>query len=137
MAVLTSDAIRATNDRKLKQLTVAAWGGDIYLGSLRLGERNRLLMRWAALDTTQSIEEMAEVQVDLIIAVACDADGAPLFKAEDAEWLADKDAATVMEVAEACMAFLGFSVDAHEEAVKNSESTLTDVTRSALPENSA
>lgn len=119
---LDREAIRVAQDRKLEEVEVEEWGGSIYFGSLPLGKRNELIERWAGLDQNEDIAEATNVQLDLVMAVACDEDGVPTFTDEDRDLLLQKNAAVVERLAFAAMDFLGMTKEAHEETVGNSGS---------------
>ena len=130
MAVLDRDAIKGVQDRTIEEVEVPSWGGSVCFGSLVLRERNRLMTRWAGLDKDQSLEEATDVQIDVLVAVCCDINGDALFGDDDREWLGNKDAETLETLSGQALAFLGLSQEGHEEAVKNSESTPTEPTKS-------
>jgi len=130
---LDREAIRAAQDRRLEEVEVPEWGGSLYFGSLLLGQRNRLIERFAALDEN-NVDEGMDAQLDLLIAVACDGDGKPILTSEDKELLLGKDPEVVEGLVKLAMDFLGMTQRAHEETVGNSRSTPSEPSSSDSPE---
>ncbi len=134
MAVLTRDEIQDVKDRTLVEIDVPAWGGSVFMSSLILKDRNRLIGKCADMakgeDSTLRLEDATELGMDALIAVCCDAAGEPLFTEGDREWLMEKDPDTIQMLSLKAMDMLGLTVQGHEEAVGNSSSTPTDGTKS-------
>jgi hypothetical protein len=86
MQVLTREQIveAARAAVRPKSIEVPEWGGAVHIRALPLGERMdyQREARAALNDGTRQPEDLA---LDLVLRSLCEADGAPLFTADDAE----------------------------------------------------
>lgn len=86
-----------TAGRIIKPVAVPQWGGDVCIRPLTVREEERF---WEVIDDVKNgIECPTGKRGAVVLMAACNADGTPLFTADDAEWLgssANKDAVSLL-----------------------------------------
>lgn len=108
MAVLTKEAILNATDTELKELEVKEWGGSVFMGFMSLAERFKYDEQFMLeLNGSVSIKEPHNpaYMLEYIRMVLKDAQGNPLFTAEDIGKLSSKSAQTIVKVFKECTSY--------------------------------
>ena len=105
--MLTRDAILGAGDLKRQEVEVPEWGGKVTVRAMTVAERNEFVRRSTAGEPTT---------VWLVVTLCVDAEGKPLFKAEDEAALDGKYFRAVDAVARAALEANALTVEA---AAKN------------------
>lgn len=92
---LTAEQIKAVGGVKTKWVDVPAWGGGVYVRTLKAGE---------AIDDFDP--------VNIVVAASQDETGAQVFSETDKEWLRDSQIGPVRQVYNAALVLSGIVSDA-------------------------
>lgn len=113
MAHLTRAAILEQNDRPIREVPVPEWGGKVLVRMMSAGERD-------AFEASQQGDPHKDLRARLAVATVCDADGVPLFTAEDVPALTAKSARALDRIFAAAARHNGITAADIEELRKNS-----------------
>lgn len=113
--MLTKDAIRAASDLPREMVQVPEWGGFLYVRTMTGTERDA----WETGLSKGKHVNLDKVRAKLAVAVACDADGKPMFDASDVDWLSEKSAAALQRIFAAASKLNCLSSSDVEELAKN------------------
>ena len=94
-AVLGRDTILAADDRKLKQVPVPEWGGDVTIRMMSANERDQWETEMFNPDGSVKTDTAAAL---LAVRVICDETGKRLFADEDIEVLGAKSTAALNRI---------------------------------------
>ena len=117
---LSRDAILDANDAGVERVPCPEWGGAVYVRVLRGDERDAFENLCAAQRQGDTID-VRGLKAQLAVMCACDADGVPLFKPNDAAALNKKAARPIDRVFKVAQRLNGLTDQDVEELVKNSE----------------
>lgn len=107
---LNREQILAANDTKIVKVPVPEWDGDVYVRSLKAGQRDELIGLTSK-----------ELFSKLLVLTMVDENGASLgFTAEDIPALEEKSMTAVVRVFREALTVNGMTGEAVEEARKNS-----------------
>lgn len=123
--VLTREAIKAADDRKIEPVEVPEWGGMLYVRGLSGAERDAYEV--ALLDQKKSKSgkilsqevNLRNLRAKLIVRCAIDSDdpdkAKPLFTLDDIDWLGTKSGAALQRVYKVASELSGLSAEDVEE----------------------
>ena len=122
--MLNREQILSAKDRAQQVIHVEEWGGDVTITALSVRDRSNLLSEWARLGTLQkaggdSVGAMLDIKLRLVALSITDADGVPLFNADDITELAHKSDGPIGAISDAAILLNRFFVAATEEVAKN------------------
>lgn len=128
--VLTREAIKDYNDIKIQKVFVNEWDGVVYVKTLTASQRdqweydnfvkgNEKNLGNKEKMTEGATKSLKQIRASLIILTATDAEGNPLFKDEDIEWLTNKNAKAVDRIYEVAQKINGMRKEDIEEVTKN------------------
>jgi hypothetical protein len=122
--VLNREQILNAKDRAQQVIHVEEWGGDVTITVLSVRDRSSVLGEWARLGTVQkeggdTVGAMLDIKLRLVALSITDADGVPLFSAEDITELARKSDGPIGVISDAALLLNRFFVAATEEVAKN------------------
>lgn len=122
--MLNREQILNAKDRAQQVLTIAEWGGDVTITALSVRDRSMVLGEWARLGIVQkeggdSVGAMLAIKLRLVALSITDADGVPLFSAEDVAELANKSEGPIGAISDAAIQLNRFFVASTEEVAKN------------------
>jgi hypothetical protein len=121
--MLTRETILKTDDRRIEPVKLPEWGGELFVRNLSGTE----LSDWQDLcasrtdPKTKKVTNSRGLKGALLVAAACDADGAPVFQEGDAEWLEGKNAAPLNRVWDKACEMSGIGGDEKKKLEKNSD----------------
>jgi hypothetical protein len=116
---LNRDEIIQANSigQRVHTISVPQWGGDVCYRALTVREEERF---WEVIDDVKNgIESPTGKRGAVVLMAACNADGSPLFAADDAEWLgssANKEAVGILF--EAIRGLSGVTAEAQADVEK-------------------
>lgn len=113
--MLTKDAIRAASDLPREMVQIPEWGGFLYVRTMTGTERDA----WESSLSAGKKVNLDKVRAKLAVAVACDADGKPMFTPADVDWLSEKSAAALQRIFAAASKLNCLSGAELEELAKN------------------
>lgn len=112
---LTKEQILAAQDCKVERVTVAAWGGDVFVKVLSGAGRDQFR---AGIDEANKAG-IGRFEAALLAVTVCNESGVPLFTVEDIDSLYEKSASAIDEVAAVAMRINGMGISSQDDAVKN------------------
>lgn len=122
--MLNRDQILSAKDRAQQVIHIEEWGGDVTITALSVRDRSAVLGEWARLGTVKqeggdTVGAMLDVKLRLVALSITDADGVPLFTADDVTELAHKSDGPIGVISDAALLLNRFFVSATEEVAKN------------------
>jgi hypothetical protein len=122
--VLNRDQILSAKDRAQEVLSIPEWGGDVMITALSVRDRSLVLSEWSRLGAVQKdggdpAGAMLEIKLRLVALSVTDAEGVPLFTAEDMAELAKKSNQAIGAISDAAITLNKFFASATEDAAKN------------------
>lgn len=130
MKLLNKAAILGVEDLKHEDVPVPAWGGTVRVRMMTGAERDE----WrGAISGGEDKPAPGQMAAALLAATCVDESGARLFTIEDMDVLLEKSAAALDILTEVAMRLNGLGGSAVSDAAKNSVSTQSDDSGSALP----
>lgn len=122
--MLNREQILNAKDRAQQVLTIEEWGGDVTITALSVRDRSMVLGEWARLGNVQkeggdTVGAMLDIKLRLVALSITDADGVPLFSAEDMAELATKSNGPIGVISDAAILLNRFFVSSTEEVAKN------------------
>lgn len=120
MGVLTREAILATEDLKIEQISVPEWGGDVRVRTLTGTERDAFeesLFEGHGKDRKQDLRNLRARLVGLTVV---DENGHPIFSAGDVDRLGEKSAAALDRIFTVAQRLSGLSARDLEVLAGNS-----------------
>jgi len=122
--VLNRDQILSAKDRAQEVLSIPEWGGDVMITALSVRDRSIVLSEWSRLGAVQKdggdpAGAMLEIKLRLVALSVTDAEGVPLFTAEDMAELAKKSNQAIGAISDAAITLNKFFASATEDAAKN------------------
>jgi hypothetical protein len=122
--VLNRDQILSAKDRAQELLSIPEWGGDVMITALSVRDRSLVLSEWSRLGAVQKdggdpAGAMLEIKLRLVALSVTDAEGVPLFTAEDMAELAKKSNQAIGAISDAAITLNKFFASATEDAAKN------------------
>lgn len=122
MNQLTREAILGQADRVVEAVDVPEWGGVVYVRSLTGAERDQFEASIVQRNGKDTRTNLRNLRARLVVLAACDADGQPIFKAEDAAALGAKNAAPLDRLFAAAQRLSGLRDNDVQEMAENFES---------------
>ena len=122
--MLNRDQILSAKDRAQEVLSIPEWGGDVMITALSVRDRSIVLSEWSRLGAVQKdggdpAGAMLEIKLRLVALSVTDAEGVPLFTAEDMAELAKKSNQAIGAISDAAITLNKFFASATEDAAKN------------------
>jgi len=122
--VLNREQILSAKDRAQETIPIPEWGGDVIITALSVRDRSAVLGEWARLGNVQkeggdTVGAMLDIKLRLVALSITDADGVPLFSADDITELATKSDGPIGVISDASIRLNRFFVSATEDAAKN------------------
>jgi hypothetical protein len=122
--VLNREQILGAKDRAQQTITIPEWGGDVLITALSVRDRSVVLGEWARLGNVQkeggdTVGAMLDIKLRLVALSITDADGVPVFSADDVVALATKSSEAIGVISDAAITLNKFFVSATEDAAKN------------------
>lgn len=122
--MLNRDQILSAKDRAQEVLSIPEWGGDVMITALSVRDRSLVLSEWSRLGAVQKdggdpAGAMLEIKLRLVALSVTDAEGVPLFTAEDMAELAKKSNQAIGAISDAAITLNKFFASATEDAAKN------------------
>lgn len=122
MNQLTREAILGQADRVVEAVDVPEWGGVVYVRSLTGAERDQFEASIVQRNGKDTRTNLRNLRARLVVLAACDADGQPIFKTEDAAALGAKNAAPLDRLFAAAQRLSGLRDNDVQEMAENFES---------------
>lgn len=121
MQFLTKEAIKALdNTPRTEKVELPEWDGFIYVREMSAKARDAFESSTFVLDKKGNVDKnMANYRARFVVLTACDEEGKLVFSPNDAEWLGEKQAATVQKIYDAAQKLN--SLPTEEELEKNSD----------------
>ena len=118
--VLTRDAIRAVDARKIESVEVPEWGGSLFVRGLSGSDRDAFEMAMIEQKKGKRQEiNLRNLRAKLVVRAVVDSDdpatAKPLFSPEDVDWLGKKSAAALQRVYAVAQRLSGLSNEDVEE----------------------
>lgn len=122
--MLNREQILNAKDRAQEVIHIEEWGGDVTITALSVRDRANVLGEWARLGAVQkeggdTISAQLDIKLRLVALSITDADGVPLFSADDITELARKSDGPIGVISDAVLLLNRFFVKATEEVAKN------------------
>ena len=117
---LSREAILGAQDGGLEAVPCAEWGGIIYVRVLS-GEERDTFENLCATRRKGDHLDVRGLKAELAVLCACDADGAPLFKRDDARTLNKKAAKPIDRIFKIAQRLNGLTDEDVEELAGNSD----------------
>lgn len=122
--MLNREQILSAKDRAQETIPIPEWGGDVIITALSVRDRSAVLGEWARLGNVQkeggdTVGAMLDIKLRLVALSITDADGVPLFSADDITELATKSDGPIGVISDASIRLNRFFVSATEDAAKN------------------
>ncbi|WP_330114075.1 hypothetical protein SA496_15520 [Pseudomonas sp. JS3066] len=122
--MLSREQILGATDRKQETVPVEAWGGEVILTALSLGDRTIIeadFVRLGKLEigSPERVTGMRDLQVRMVAMSISDTSGAPLFTLDDVAELSKKSSEAIGLLADAATVLNGFAAKAVEDQAKN------------------
>lgn len=118
--MISRDEIRAHSKTVItlprETINVPEWGGEVCVREMTALERDRFERVHLA---SKANGDGDSFRARLCVATVCDDQGAPLFKAEDVEWLANGSSVVLDRVSEVALRLNGFTKSDVDELEKN------------------
>ena len=126
-----SEKIKAAEDGTREPYEIPEWGVTVEIRSMTARSRAQFVAEMASEDgTVGGVNDPGRIEGMWwhVIGQTCydPATGERAFEDDDAEWLFEKNARVVNDLANACMEASGLSDEAVDEAGKDSSVSLTD-----------
>lgn len=132
MALLGTDDILGSDDRKFVEIPVPEWGGSVRLRSLSGAERDRFETSMSKQRGSKREDNYENVRARLVALCAVDENGARLFTSpEKIAHLGTKSASALQKLFNACQALNGMSDQDVEELTEGFDETQSDSSDSA------
>jgi len=124
MSVLTKEQIFAV-PQQLQEVEVPEWGGSVFIRPITLQEQAKLADLGIQFEKASVAIRMKKVTMQFILWAIVDADGNPLFSAEDLELMLTKSSKPFLRLQDQILKFSGLTEEARAELAKNSGTVLT------------
>lgn len=115
--LLTGDAIRNASDIRKELVPVPEWGGEVYVRTMRAGERDRFESDWEQRKRTGTVHENLRARVAVVC--CCDEHGNRLFTDDDVSMLSEKSCAALDRIFAVAIRLNHLTNDAIAELEKN------------------
>lgn len=122
--MLNREQILSAKDRAQETIPIPEWGGDVIITALSVRDRSAVLGEWARLGNVQkeggdTVGAMLDIKLRLVALSITDADGVPLFSADDITELATKSDGPIGLISDSAIKLNRFFVSATEDVAKN------------------
>lgn len=103
MQFLTKEAIKSLAAKpRVEKVELPEWDGFIYVREMTAKARDAFESSTFVFDKKGNLDKnMSNYRARFVVLTACDEDGNLVFSLSDAEWLGDKQAATVSKIYDA------------------------------------
>ena len=126
MAALTAEQILAAPDLKRERVRVPEWGGEVYVRTVTAGDKETFEADILAETEGDPQKRRRFIRAGWVVLTTCDAEGRPLFAADDREALNSKGASAIDRIVNVAFRLNGVTGKDEDDLVKNSEPSPSD-----------